>query len=203
VQRPKDWTRRRPTMVTAIVSVMTGVPVRRGPRYDWRDHASGRVWPIAGIKGSCSRPCVGASRRCSFREKRQDLVETRTGPHPRGGSRSFRSPRWRGVARAMTRKAEPIAWGREPWTPRGGRAEGGPGRGEEVSTPQHRMNDTATQVRGRAVLLKPSSTAPVLVESSRDHALNSPRCSGDTMANGVVSDETGKNAGCRYAAAPW
>ena len=131
---PKDGPSAGVAMVTAIVSVMTGIPVRRDVAMTGEITLRGRVWPIArSRRRSCSPgACVGASRRCSFLGKEENAKDhlSKSLTASRVGSRSLsRSLRMdRGVlARAMTRKLAADRVGRDH-DHRSGRARGGSGR---------------------------------------------------------------------------
>jgi ATP-dependent Lon protease len=131
-------------MVTAIVSVMTGIPVRRDLAMTGEITLRGRVWPIAGLKAKLLAASRGGIKTVLIPEEdAKDLVEI---------SDSIKSgleivPVSRMVlARAMTRKAGADRVGRDH-DHCSGRARGDPGRGGSLDA--HRaMNDRDTGAEG-------------------------------------------------------
>jgi ATP-dependent Lon protease len=107
---PKDGPAAGVAMATAIVSVMTGIPVRRDLAMTGEITLRGRVWPIAGLKEKLLAALRGGIKTVLIPEENaKDLVEI---------SESIKKgleivPVWRMdevLARAMTRKPEPIEW---------------------------------------------------------------------------------------------
>ena len=90
---PKDGPSAGVAMVTAIVSVMTRIPVRRDLAMTGEITLRGHVWPITGLKERLSRPCAGVSKQCSF-PKRTPRILSKSRTASRVGSRSFRSLAW-------------------------------------------------------------------------------------------------------------
>jgi ATP-dependent Lon protease len=63
-------------MVTAIVSIMTGIPVRRDVAMTGEITLRGRVLPIGGSRKSCLQRCAAASRQVMIPEDNaKDLPE--------------------------------------------------------------------------------------------------------------------------------
>src|SRR6516225_8738661 len=107
---PKDGPSAGVAMVTAIVSVMAGIPVRRDVAMTGEITLRGRVWPIAGLKEKLLAALRGGIKTVLIPEENaKDLVEI---------SESIKKgldivPVLRMdevLARAMTRKPEPIEW---------------------------------------------------------------------------------------------
>src|SRR3982075_4345748 len=107
---PKDGPSAGVAMVTAIVSVMTAIPVRRDLAMTGEITLRGRVWPIAGLKEKLLAALRGGIKTVLIPEENaKDLGEI---------ADSIKSaleivPVWRMdevLARAMTRKPEPIEW---------------------------------------------------------------------------------------------
>jgi ATP-dependent Lon protease len=99
-------------MATAIVSVMTGIPVRRDLAMTGEITLRGRVWPITGLKEKLLGALRGGIKTVLIPEENaKDLVEIadsiKTGleiiPVSRVGEV---------LDRAMARKPEPIGWTR-------------------------------------------------------------------------------------------
>src|ERR1700726_2274451 len=105
---PKDGPSAGVAMVTAIVSVMTGIPVRRDVAMTGEITLRGRVWPIAGLKEKLLAALRGGIKTVLIPEENaRDLVEIADSIKSRleivPVSRMDEV-----LARAMTRKPEPI-----------------------------------------------------------------------------------------------
>jgi ATP-dependent Lon protease len=107
---PKDGPSAGVAMVTAIVSVMTGIPVRRDLAMTGEITLRGRVWPITGLKEKLLAALRGGIKIVLIPEENaKDLVEI--ADSIKGGLEIFRVSHIDDVlARAITRKPEPIAW---------------------------------------------------------------------------------------------
>ena len=107
---PKDGPSTGVAMVTAIVSVMTGIPVRRDLAMTGEITLRGRVWPIIGLKEKLLAALRGGIKTVLIPEENaKDLVEI--ADSIRGGLEIVPVSRMDEVlARAMTRKPEPIEW---------------------------------------------------------------------------------------------
>ena len=108
---PKDGPSAGVAMATAIVSVMTGIPVRRDLAMTGEITLRGRVWPIAGLKEKLLAALRGGIKTVLIPEENaKDLVEISEGI--KSGLEIVPVSRMDEVlARAMTRKSEPIEWG--------------------------------------------------------------------------------------------
>jgi ATP-dependent Lon protease len=97
-------------MVTAIVSVMTGIPVRRDVAMTGEITLRGRVLPITGLKEKLLAALRGGINTVLIPEENvKDLVEIAEGI--RGGLEIVPVSRMDEVlARAMTRTPAPIDW---------------------------------------------------------------------------------------------
>jgi ATP-dependent Lon protease len=97
-------------MATAIVSVMTGIPVRRDLAMTGEITLRGRVWPIAGLKEKLLAALRGGIKTVLIPEENaKDLVEIADSIKSR--LEIVPVSRMDGVlARAMTRTPEPIEW---------------------------------------------------------------------------------------------
>src|SRR5450759_247304 len=107
---PKDGPSAGVAMVTAIVSVMTGIPVRRDLAMTGEITLRGRVWPIAGLKEKLLAALRGGIKTVLIPEENaKDLVEI--ADSIKSGLEIVPVTRMDEVlARAMTRKPEPIEW---------------------------------------------------------------------------------------------
>jgi ATP-dependent Lon protease len=107
---PKDGPSAGVAMATAIVSVMTGIPVRRDLAMTGEITLRGRVWPIAGLKEKLLAALRGGIKTVLIPEENaKDLVEI--SESIKKGLEIVPVSRMDEVlARAMTRKLEPIEW---------------------------------------------------------------------------------------------
>ena len=107
---PKDGPSAGVAMATAIVSVMTGIPVRRDLAMTGEITLRGRVWPIAGLKEKLLAALRGGIKTVLIPEDNaKDLVEI--SESIKSGLEIVPVSRMDEVlARAMTRKPEPIEW---------------------------------------------------------------------------------------------
>jgi ATP-dependent Lon protease len=107
---PKDGPSAGVAMATAIVSVMTGIPVRRDVAMTGEITLRGRVWPIAGLKEKLLAALRGGIKTVLIPEENaKDLVEI--SDSIKKGLEIVPVLRMDEVlARAMTRKPEPIEW---------------------------------------------------------------------------------------------
>ncbi len=107
---PKDGPSAGVAMVTAIVSVMTGIPVRRDLAMTGEITLRGRVWPVAGLKEKLLAALRGGIKTVLIPEENaKDLVEIPDSV--KSGLEIIPVSRMDEVlARAMTRKPEPIEW---------------------------------------------------------------------------------------------
>jgi ATP-dependent Lon protease len=112
---PKDGPSAGVAMATAIVSVMTGIPVRRDVAMTGEITLRGRVWPIAGLKEKLLAALRGGIKTVLIPEENaKDLVEI-SDSIKKGLDIVPVSRMDEVLARAMTRKLEPIEWD-EPTT---------------------------------------------------------------------------------------
>ena len=97
-------------MATAIVSMMTGIPVRRDLAMTGEITLRGRVWPISGLKEKLLAALRGGIKTVLIPEENaKDLVEI--ADSIKSGLEIVPVSRMDEVlARAMTRKPEPIEW---------------------------------------------------------------------------------------------
>src|SRR5262249_31942138 len=104
---PKDGPSAGVAMATAIVSVMTGIPVRRDVAMTGEITLRGRVWPVAGLKEKLLAALRGGIKTVLIPEENaKDLAEI-----SEKGLDIVPVARMDEVlARAMTRKPEPIEW---------------------------------------------------------------------------------------------
>ena len=107
---PKDGPSAGVAMATAIVSVMTGIPVRRDLAMTGEITLRGRVWPIAGLKEKLLAALRGGIKTVLIPEENaKDLVEI--SESIKKGLEIVPVSRMDEVlARALTRKPEPIEW---------------------------------------------------------------------------------------------
>ena len=107
---PKDGPSAGVAMAAAIVSVMTGIPVRRDVAMTGEITLRGRVWPIAGLKEKLLAALRGGIKTVLIPEENaKDLVEI--SESIKSGLEIVPVSRMDEVlARAMTRKPEPIEW---------------------------------------------------------------------------------------------
>src|SRR4029077_1728027 len=107
---PKDGPSAGVAMVTAIVSVMTGVPVRRDLAMTGEITLRGRVWPITGLKEKLLAALRGGIKTVLIPEENaKDLVEI--ADSIKSGLEIVPVSRMDEVLdRAMTRKPDPIEW---------------------------------------------------------------------------------------------
>ena len=124
---PKDGPSAGVAMATAIVSVMTGIPVRRDLAMTGEITLRGHVWPITGLKEKLLAALRGGIKTVLIPEENaKDLVDI--ADSIKSGLEIVPVSRMDEVlARAMTRKPEPIEWD-ETTTTAAGRARGGHGR---------------------------------------------------------------------------
>ena len=107
---PKDGPSAGIAMTTAMVSAMTGIPVRADVAMTGEITLRGRVWPIAGLKEKLLAALRGGIKTVLIPEENaKDLVEIADGI--KSGLEIVPVSRMDEVlARAMTRKPEPIEW---------------------------------------------------------------------------------------------
>src|SRR5947208_12493460 len=107
---PKDGPSAGVAMVTAIVSVMAGIPVRRDVAMTGEITLRGRVLPIGGLKEKLLAAHRGGIKTVLIPEENaKDLVEI--SDQIKGGLEIVPVSRMDEVlARALTRKPEPIEW---------------------------------------------------------------------------------------------
>jgi ATP-dependent Lon protease len=110
---PKDGPSAGVAMVTAIVSVMTGIPVRRDVAMTGEITLRGRVLPIGGLKEKLLAAARGGMKTVLIPEENaKDLVEI--SETIKKGLEIIPVQRMDEVLeRALTRKPEPIAWDEE------------------------------------------------------------------------------------------
>jgi ATP-dependent Lon protease len=107
---PKDGPSAGVAMATAIVSVMTGIPVRRDVAMTGEITLRGRVWPIAGLKEKLLAALRGGIKTVLIPEENaKDLAEI-SESIKKGLDIVPVSRMDEVLARAMTRKPEPIEW---------------------------------------------------------------------------------------------
>src|SRR5262252_8687242 len=107
---PKDGPSAGVAMATTIVSVMTGIPVRRDLAMTGEITLRGRVWPIAGLKEKLLAALRGGIKTVLIPEENaKDLVEI-SESIKKGLDIVPVSRMDEVLARAMTRKPERIEW---------------------------------------------------------------------------------------------
>jgi len=107
---PKDGPSAGIAMATAIVSVMTGIPVRRDVAMTGEITLRGRVWPTAGLKEKLLAALRGGIKTVLIPEENaKDLVEI-SESIKKGLDIVPVSRMDEVLARTMTRKPEPIEW---------------------------------------------------------------------------------------------
>ena len=114
---PKDGPSAGVAMVTAIVSVMTGIPVRRDVAMTGEITLRGRVLPIGGLKEKLLAASRGGMKTVLIPEENaKDLVEINESI--KKGLEILPVSRMDEVlARALVRKPEPITWDEETAKP--------------------------------------------------------------------------------------
>jgi ATP-dependent Lon protease len=114
---PKDGPSAGVAMVTAIVSVMTGIPVRRDVAMTGEITLRGRVLPIGGLKEKLLAASRGGMKTVIIPEENaKDLVEINESI--KKGLEIIPVSRMDEVlARALVRKPEPITWDEETSKP--------------------------------------------------------------------------------------
>ena len=139
---PKDGPSAGVAMATAIVSVMTGIPVHRDVAMTGEITLRGRVWPIAGLKEKLLAALRGGIKTVLIPEENaRDLVEI--ADSIKSGLEIVPVSRMDEVlARAMTRKPEPIEWDETTITAAAGPEEA-PVEEESLDAPRA-LNDRDT-----------------------------------------------------------
>jgi len=114
---PKDGPSAGVAMVSAIVSVMTGIPVRRDVAMTGEITLRGRVLPIGGLKEKLLAASRGGMKTVLIPEENaKDLVEI-SDSIKKGLDIVPVSRMDEVLARALTRKPEPIEWDEEKAKP--------------------------------------------------------------------------------------
>ena len=107
---PKDGPSAGVAMVTAIVSVMTGIPARRDVAMTGEITLRGRVWPISGLKEKLLAALRGGIKTVLIPEENaKDLVEI-SDSVKRGLEIIPVSRMDEALGHALTRKPQPIVW---------------------------------------------------------------------------------------------
>jgi len=111
---PKDGPSAGVAMVTAIVSVMTGIPVRRDVAMTGEITLRGRILPIGGLKEKLLAALRGGIKTVLIPEENaKDLVDIPDSV--KGGLEILPVSRMDEVlVRALVRKPEPISWDEKP-----------------------------------------------------------------------------------------
>src|SRR5947209_7061871 len=114
---PKDGPSAGVAMATAIVSMMTGIPVRRDLAMTGEITLRGRVWPIAGLKEKLLAALRGGIKTVLIPEENaKDLLEINESI--KKGLEIIPVSRMDEVlTRALTRRPEPIEWDEEKAKP--------------------------------------------------------------------------------------
>jgi ATP-dependent Lon protease len=107
---PKEGPSAGVAMATAIVSVMTGIPVRRDVAMTGEITLRGRVWPIAGLKEKLLAALRGGIKTVLIPEENAKDLEEISDSIKKGLDIVPVSRMDEVLARAMTRKPEPIEW---------------------------------------------------------------------------------------------
>jgi ATP-dependent Lon protease len=120
---PKDGPSAGVAMVTAIVSVMTGIPARRDVAMTGEITLRGRVWPIDGLKEKLLAALRGGIKTVLIPEENvKDLAEIPDSV--KGALKIIPVSRMDEVLdHSLARKPEPIAWGQWGAQPAEGPAE--------------------------------------------------------------------------------
>ena len=107
---PKDGPSAGVAMVTAIVSVMTGIPARRDVAMTGEITLRGRVWPIDGLKEKLLAALRGGIKTVLIPEDNaKDLIEIPD--NVKGALEIIPVSRMDEVlTNSLTRKPEPIVW---------------------------------------------------------------------------------------------
>ncbi|TMJ39424.1 MAG: endopeptidase La [Alphaproteobacteria bacterium] len=114
---PKDGASAGVAIATAIVSMMTGIPVRRDLAMTGEITLRGRVWPIAGLKEKLLAALRGGIKTVLIPEENaKDLVEI-SESIKKGLDIVPVSRMDEVLARALVRKPEPIEWDEEKAKP--------------------------------------------------------------------------------------
>src|SRR5947199_621102 len=114
---PKDGPSAGVAMVTAIVSVMTGIPVRRDVAMTGEITLRGRVLPIGGLKEKLLAASRGGMKTVLIPEENgKDLVELNESSK-KGVELIPVSRMDEALVRALVRKPEPITWDEETAKP--------------------------------------------------------------------------------------
>ena len=118
---PKDGPSAGIAMATSIVSMLTGIPIRRDVAMTGEITLRGRVLPIGGLKEKLLAALGPGSPRCSFpKENEKDLAEI-----PDNVKKHLKLVPVAHVdeviAQALVRKPEPIEWVEPPEAGRAGR----------------------------------------------------------------------------------
>jgi ATP-dependent Lon protease len=116
---PKDGPSAGVAMATAIVSVMTGIPVRRDVAVTGEITLRGRVWPIAGLKEKLLAALRGGIKTVLIPEENAKDLDEIADSIKSGLEIVPVSHMDEVLARAMTRNLEPIDWDETPITAAG------------------------------------------------------------------------------------